>query len=140
MSLNFQKITIPKYRGGRIRLDPRNPSDPSGLEPDLIRFFKKIKLTRPDPTRIRTWSDPTRPIATSTEISYQYIIGKKSHNQTYKNSKLNNLKIKSWTIWIGSSGLLIGECGTDTDTKIPRTRLCGKAMSLFTNGSFGSKG
>jgi hypothetical protein len=38
-------------RGGRTRPDPRNPSDPSESEPDPTRpdFFKKIKLTRPDP-------------------------------------------------------------------------------------------
>jgi hypothetical protein len=40
------------------RPDPRNTSDPFSLEPDLIWFFRKVKLTRPDPNP--TWPDPIR--------------------------------------------------------------------------------
>jgi hypothetical protein len=45
-------------RGGRIRPDLRNPPDPSGPEPDPTQFFKKVKLTRPEPTRDQMTFNP----------------------------------------------------------------------------------
>jgi hypothetical protein len=46
------------FRDGRIRPDPRKPSDLSGSESDLIWFFKKIKLIWSYPNS--TWPDPIR--------------------------------------------------------------------------------
>jgi hypothetical protein len=69
------------YRGGRIRPDPRNPSDPSGTEPDSIWFFKKVNLTRPDP-------NPTRPDPTRPEIKWPSIQSK-SINDLKKTQHIN---------------------------------------------------
>jgi hypothetical protein len=53
-------------RDGTTRPDLRNPSDPSGPEPDPIQFFKKIKLTRSDP-------NSTRPDLTRDQVAFNPI-------------------------------------------------------------------
>jgi hypothetical protein len=63
-----KEVLVPSIQpinlGGRTRLDPRNPSDPSGSESDLTWFFKKVKLIRiwsePDPTRDQMIFNPIK--------------------------------------------------------------------------------
>jgi hypothetical protein len=65
------------HRGGKTRPEPRNPSDPSGSKSDPIQFFKKVKLTRPDPNSTRL--DPTRDQMTFNPIKIYQRFEKTQH-------------------------------------------------------------